>query len=93
MHRTTQKSEILKHLEAGNSITPIEALQKFGSLRLADVIFKLKREGHNITTELFTTSNGSRAARYALLKPLKTFIEWITEEEQITCASEFANYT
>lgn len=82
MHRTTQKSEILKHLEAGNSITPIEALQKFGSLRLADVIFKLKCEGHNITTELFTTSNSSRVARYALLKPLKTFTEWMPPMKQ-----------
>ena len=54
---TTQKERILEHLKAGDSITPIEALNKFQCFRLADVIFKLKADGHKITS----TPTGKKA--------------------------------
>jgi len=44
----TQKSQ--NHLKSGKSITPLEALQKYGSFRLADRIFVLRKEGYNIVT-------------------------------------------
>jgi hypothetical protein len=48
----TQKEQIKKHLLSKKSITPIQALNKFGCLRLAAVIYKLKNEGLKIMTEI-----------------------------------------
>jgi len=47
----TQAEAILAHLKAGNTITPIEALDKFGCFRLAARIIELRRDGYNIVTE------------------------------------------
>jgi hypothetical protein len=48
----TQKEQIKKHLLSKKTITPIQALNKFGCLRLAAVIYKLKNEGLKIMTEI-----------------------------------------
>lgn len=48
----TQKEQIKKHLESRKTITPIQALNKFGCFRLAAVIYKLKDEGLKIVTEI-----------------------------------------
>jgi len=48
----TQTRQVLKHLEDGYGITSIEALQRFGIFRLADVIFKLRNKGHDIKTTI-----------------------------------------
>jgi len=60
----TQKSLVLNYLKKDNSITPIEALNKFGAFRLAAIIFDLKKEGYDIATE--TIKNGGK--RYANYK-------------------------
>jgi len=44
----TQAEQILAHLEAGKSITPLEALKEYGIFRLGARIYDLKREGHDI---------------------------------------------
>ena len=61
----SQNKLILKHLQDGLTITPIEALKMFDSLRLAARISDLKTAGHNIITEMIS-SNGKRFARYSL---------------------------
>ena len=48
----TQKELILEHLERGWSITSHEAWEKYGCSRLADVIFKLRKEGYRIDSEM-----------------------------------------
>ena len=40
----TQKQQIREYLEAGNSITQLAALNDFGCMRLADVIFKIRND-------------------------------------------------
>tara|TARA_Y100001963_G_scaffold27424_1_gene37350 strand:+ start:1766 stop:2020 length:255 start_codon:yes stop_codon:yes gene_type:complete len=66
MAKKSQKDSILNYLEEGNEITPIEALDRFGCFRLADVIFKLKQEGYDIQTKM--VSNGSKKyASYRLM--------------------------
>ena len=51
---------------AGNTITPLEALDKFGCFRLADIIFKLKKDGYNIETARI--KDGDKGyARYKLI--------------------------
>ena len=42
--KETQASKVRKYLEAGNSITPIDALKMFGSFRLAAIICDLKKD-------------------------------------------------
>ena len=46
----TQTQRILIYLKTGKSLTPIEALQKFGCFRLAARISDLRRDGHKIWT-------------------------------------------
>ena len=42
----------LDYLEKFKTITPLEALKAFGSFRLADTIYTLKKRGYTITTTL-----------------------------------------
>lgn len=68
----TKKELVREHLERGNSITPSEALALFGSMSLAQIIHKLKKEGHRIESELAYGSdrlgNAVRYARYRLIE-------------------------
>lgn len=60
----SQKSQILAHLQAGNSITAIEALYQFGSLRLSGRIKDLRDEGYDIKSEFIQLPNGKHVKRY-----------------------------
>lgn len=48
----SQEKEILNHLQNGKSITQLEALNKFQCFRLSDRIFRLRRKGYSISTEM-----------------------------------------
>ena len=39
-----QKKNVMAHLESGHSITPLEALNLYGSLRLGAIIHVLRKE-------------------------------------------------
>ena len=62
-----QSQMILEYMAQGHQISPLEALNKFGCLRLGARIYDLKNEGHNIITEM-VSENGKRYARYTLIK-------------------------
>ena len=62
----TQKEQIKKYLLSRKTITPIQALNKFGCFRLAAVIYKLKNEGLKIVTEMEYKKN-KQFARYRLV--------------------------
>lgn len=47
----TQETQILNYLKDGNSITQIDALNKFGCFRLAARIYELRMKGHDIQTK------------------------------------------
>jgi len=63
----TQNEKILKHLQDGNSITPLEALKLFGCFRLSARILDLRGQGHQIITDT-VTHNGKKFASYYLIK-------------------------
>lgn len=70
--KSTYLSQIKRWLESGKSITPAQAISKFGCTRLSAVIFRLKNEYNlPICTELVSVRNrnGRRVdvARYHLL--------------------------
>lgn len=64
----TQKANVRAWLLNGNTITPLEALNKFGSLRLSAIIFKLREEDLPIITEKIQVSPRKRVAQYSLPK-------------------------
>lgn len=60
----SQAKRILAYLQAGNRITPIEALEKFGSFRLGARIADLRADGYEIQSEFVTTPTGKRVKAY-----------------------------
>ena len=52
MTKTIQKQRVLDYIREAGSITPLEALKELGVMRLSDVVFKLKKDGYLIKTEL-----------------------------------------
>lgn len=59
----SQNQQILNHLKSGKSITPLEALRRFDSLRLGARIYNLRMAGHDIKSRI-VENNGKRFAEY-----------------------------
>ena len=67
MKRVTQKSKIMSHLQSGQSITPIDALERYGCFRLAAIIHTLKNDyGMDIKTQLIKNKYGTKYGKYTL---------------------------
>ena len=66
MAKVSQKKRILEYLKKGKSVTPIDALNLCGCFRLADVVFRLKKDGYDITTKMVPNANGKAFASYRL---------------------------
>jgi hypothetical protein len=79
MKRETQRSRVKKHLENGNSITPMDALERYGCFRLAAVIHDLKHDDNmQIEKELIKNKYGTKYAKYKLVT--KSINQSILEE-------------
>ena len=61
----TQTEQILNHLKRGKSITPIQALNRFGCLRLSARIWEIKESGVEVKSKL-ESKNGKTYAKYFL---------------------------
>jgi len=57
----TQSETVLNHLENNRKITSIEAIGLYGITRLAAVIYTLKKQNHEITSEMKEGVNSSYA--------------------------------
>ena len=62
----TQCQRIAEWLEQGNSITQMEAPNRFQCFRLASRINDLRNRGLRIVTEKILTATGKRVASYKL---------------------------
>lgn len=62
--KPTQARRILAHLRAGNRLTALEALERFGCFRLAARVHELRREGWQIEERTVETRGGKRVAEY-----------------------------
>lgn len=60
----SQNEQIRRHLEAGKTITPLDALREYGCLRLGARIHNLKSTGMIIYSRL-VNCNGKRFAEYS----------------------------
>lgn len=67
MRFETQRSAILNYLIKKKTITPMEALDKFGAFRLASHINVLRSRGYLIKTDLIRTNDGRTYAKYFYL--------------------------
>lgn len=63
----TQNEAILNWLQQGNTLTPLQAFEKFGTLALHSRAAELRAEGHIIECEKISV-NGKRVGRYSLLR-------------------------
>lgn len=70
--KLTQKEKIIRHLEAFDTITPMEAIQDYGIMRLASRISELRKAGYFIITDMVYGLNRfqekTRYAKYRLEK-------------------------
>ena len=64
----SQTDQILNYLQAGNVLTPLEALRKFNCLRLGARIYDLRQQGYVINSLMIKDDkSGKRYARYSLI--------------------------
>lgn len=59
----TQNVMILRYLESGRGLTPMDALSLFGSFRLGARIFELRQQGHEIK-KVMLRKDGKNFALY-----------------------------
>ena len=62
MKKPSQNSRILRHLMKGKTLTPLQALDLFGTWRLSARIANLKDEGFKIVTDLITREDKTFAS-------------------------------
>ena len=64
----TQERLLIEALRAQGEqgVTPLQALEWIGCLRLAAVVHRLRADGYDIRTEIIETHTGKRIARYTL---------------------------
>lgn len=55
---------ILAHLKTEGSITPMKAIVLYSCMRLSDVIFRLRKRGHDIETVDRTDARGRPFGEY-----------------------------
>ena len=68
-NKATQSNQILEYMRQGNSITPLEALNLFGCMRLDARIYALSQAGHVIHREMVHDKRtGKKYASYRLLE-------------------------
>ncbi len=83
----TKKERILRHIQDFGTITPMEAMQDYGSMRLAAIIFDLKKDGYNIMTEtLHGTDRYGKPTHWARYR-------LITNQEPEFSASDYKRMT
>lgn len=62
-----QKPQVLSYLKKHKTITPLQALSKFGCYRLSSIINRLRNDGYKIITILTDQKKGgNKYAKYKL---------------------------
>jgi hypothetical protein len=61
----SQTLELQRHLAKGHKITPLQALRKFGVLRLSARMADLRRDGWPVKARTVSLGQGKRVAEYS----------------------------
>lgn len=62
----SQCKNILRHLQSGKTINPLQALDQYDCLRLGARIYDLKKRGHSIDSRMIRAKNGKKYAEYSM---------------------------
>lgn len=62
----SQTDLILEWMLSGKSITPLEALERFQTMRLGARIAEIRQKGYIVYSEFVTTPSGKRVKQYHL---------------------------
>jgi hypothetical protein len=68
MTKQAQSKRILRDLLRGWKITPLQALKRYGCLRLGARIHLLRKQGYPIQAKMVDVGDGKRVAQYWLPK-------------------------
>jgi len=60
----SQVERILAALLAGERLTPLIALERFGCFRLGGRVYDLKKLGHDVQSRMIELPNGKHVAEY-----------------------------
>ena len=75
----SQKQRVLNYINEFGSISPKEAFEDLGAYRLSAIIYDLKKDGHNIKTEIERSKNRygetTHYARYSFVEQDKMIEE------------------
>ena len=63
----TQADAILNHLQAGNTITPLDAYMLYGCLALHSRVAELRERKYNIKCKLISVGGHKRVGQYRLI--------------------------
>lgn len=66
MKNSTQSELILKHLQQGEPITALDALEYYKCFRLAARIHDLRKKGYKIISKKLTCGNGKHVSSYEM---------------------------
>lgn len=80
MSKHTQHADIIEYLNAGNTLTGLEALKLFGTMKLSSRVSELKRAGYPIQSEMVRGNNKKHYCRYWLER---TGVEEIKARENL----------
>jgi hypothetical protein len=68
MKTEAQCKQILRFLKSGGEVTTLQAIRKFGSIRLPARIWDLRQAGHAIDRQMVEVGEGKRVASYSMRK-------------------------
>ena len=69
----SQKDVLLKALQSGQSLTTLEALQRYGVMALSQRMTELQRAGYPVKSEMIDLPTGKRVARYSWIGQAELF--------------------
>tara|TARA_R110002020_G_scaffold9069_4_gene36277 strand:- start:1571 stop:1858 length:288 start_codon:yes stop_codon:yes gene_type:complete len=76
----SQSDAVLWHLKTHGNITSYEAIKEYGATRLADIIYKHKKNGYFIdsvpVTKRTRFGRNTTIAKYVYKDPLKSLSSW-----------------
>lgn len=71
----SQAMLVLKHMQRGEEINPLMALNEYGVFRLGAIIYNLKQEGYDIATRLeYFDKPSGRRGHYAVYRLEKSAV-------------------
>lgn len=64
----SQREKILKWLLSGKTLTSLQAILRFGCLRLPARIYEIRDMGHNVDSKMVEKGFGKKVAEYRIIQ-------------------------